>query len=101
MKKKIIAIATALTVGVCGLNAVVSADQAVDGLPTLTGTYETSEYYTNSRPLGIANTFHLFAFDSITLNAHCNGNFAAPNIDASQASGTNQNNNATGTHPEV
>ena len=101
LMRKLLAMATAFTMGTCGLCVNGSADTAADGLLILTGSYSDSSYYPTSRPLGIANTFHLFAFDSIELAAHCNGNFAAPHVDASQASGTNQNNNATGTHPEV
>ena len=101
MKKRFLALLTALAVGASTLSAVASAGSAAeDGVEVLSGTYEGSEYFIEDMPLGIANSFHLFAFDSIVLNAHCNGNFAAPSVDASQASGTNQNNRPdTGTFP--
>ncbi len=101
MKKRFLALLTALAVGASTLSAVASAGSAAeDGVEVLSGTYEGSEYFIENMPLGIANSFHLFAFDSIVLKAHCNGNFAAPSVDASQASGTNQNNRPdTGTFP--
>lgn len=61
-----------------------------DNVPVLEGTYKNSEYYYES-PLGVAGNFHLFAFDSIDVGVHCNGNFAAPNVKVKHANGTNQN----------
>ncbi len=109
MNKRILAAFTAIAVAASTLTILSFAndDSVKDGVPVLSGTFEKSDYYpsTNEPPLGIANVFHLFAFDNIDLNAHCNGNFAAPDVDASKAAnGTNQNGESmgnTGTYPEV
>ncbi len=91
-KSRILAAATALVMGVTSLNMSVIAESLVpeDNIPVLSGTYKNSSYYYDS-PLGVAGNFHLFAFDSINIGAHCNGNFAAPNVTAHNANGTNQN----------
>ncbi len=91
-KSRILAAATAFVMGLASLNvSAVAEDMAPqDSVPVLKGTYRTSDYYYNTS-LGVAGNFHLFAFDSINVGAHCNGNFAAPNVKVDHANGTNQN----------
>ena len=109
MNKRILAAFTAIAVAASTLTFMsFAADDSntKDGVPVLSGTFAESEAYksANNPPLDIANVFHLFAFEDITLNAHCNGNFAAPTVNALQASGTNQKGEQvgnTGTHPDV
>ncbi len=46
-------------------------------------------YYNSISPLGIAGSFHLVGFDTITMNAHTNGNVLANNLYANSNFGTN------------
>ncbi|HRR78393.1 MAG TPA: SpaA isopeptide-forming pilin-related protein, partial [Ruminococcus sp.] len=56
-----------------------------DGLPLLNMGYESSRWYRGG-PLGIAGDFHIFAFDSATVDKHTNGNVAAPTVIGGNAS---------------
>lgn len=73
-----------------------------DGLPRLTGSYSDSQFsyyftpFDENHFLGPATNFHLFAFDTIDIGAHCNGNFAAPNVSGNSVTGNNQIKNAGG-----
>ncbi len=46
-------------------------------------------YYNATNPLGIAGSFHLVAFNSITMNAHTNGNVLVNSLYANANFGTN------------
>jgi choice-of-anchor A domain-containing protein/LPXTG-motif cell wall-anchored protein len=48
-----------------------------------------SIYYNTNSPIGTCGSFHLVAFDTLYLNAHCNGNVLANNLVASANFGTN------------
>ncbi len=51
--------------------------------------FTNTSYYNASSPLGVAGSFHIVAFDTLTLSAHTNGNFMAKNLWASTNFGTN------------
>ena len=51
---------------------------------------EYSKYIVHTSPLGIAGSFHLVAFDTANVLAHCNGNILALNCVAQSNFGTNQ-----------
>lgn len=49
-----------------------------------------SSYYNSDSPLGVAGSFHLVGFGTVTLTSHCNGNILAGTLDASTSNfGTN------------
>jgi choice-of-anchor A domain-containing protein/LPXTG-motif cell wall-anchored protein len=48
-----------------------------------------SIYYNTNSPIGTCGNFHLVAFDTLYLNAHCNGNVLANNLVANANFGTN------------
>jgi len=49
-----------------------------------------SQYYSAASPLGIAGSFHLVGFGTVTLETHCNGNILAEKLNAGKQSfGTN------------
>lgn len=50
------------------------------------GAYST--YYNASSPLGVAGSFHLVGFGTVTLNSHCNGNILANELEAGANFGT-------------
>jgi choice-of-anchor A domain-containing protein/pilin isopeptide linkage protein/LPXTG-motif cell wall-anchored protein len=47
-----------------------------------------SQFYSAASPLGIAGSFHLVGFDTVTLEAHCNGNILANQLYANSNFGT-------------
>ena len=106
MNKRILAAFTAVAVAASTLTFMSFADDRpdkIDSVPVQKGTFETSDLglFTN-RALGVANDFHLFAFDTIDLQAHCNGNFGAPIVNAkSQASGTSSGSLGSGAGGET
>ncbi len=51
--------------------------------------FTNTTYYNASSPLGTAGSFHIVAFDTLTLSAHTNGNFMAKNLWAGTNFGTN------------
>ena len=51
---------------------------------------DTAGKITNDLYLGVATRFHLFAFDTVTINVHCNGNIITPNLVSQANYGTNQ-----------
>ncbi|MCQ2459769.1 MAG: hypothetical protein MJ081_05265, partial [Ruminococcus sp.] len=55
------------------------AADAADGLPIIDTPFQETFWYMDN-PLGVAGNFHLFAFDTIELDGHCNGNVATPNL---------------------
>ena len=56
-----------------------------DGLPIMETPYEESMWYRGG-PLGVAGDFHIFAFDTATVDKHTNGNVAAPHVIGGNAS---------------
>ena len=56
-----------------------------DGLPNMDEPYEESMWYRGG-PLGVAGDFHIFAFDTATVDKHTNGNVAAPHVIGGNAS---------------
>ena len=56
---------------------------------TATETFTNTPYYYANRKLGIAGSFHLVAFNSLTLSAHTNGNVLAKSLTANVNFGTN------------
>lgn len=57
----------------------------------VTKTYYNTDYYDANHLFQAAGSFHIFASNQILLpGAHCNGNFAAPDVYVSAACGTNQ-----------
>ena len=84
-----LAVVTVAVSAAGGLNS--SNKKAKDGLEILDGTYyDNSDFYNKNASLGIANTFHLFAFNQLDVNVHCNGNFAAKVANVGTNNGTNQ-----------
>ncbi|MBQ3138232.1 MAG: Cna B-type domain-containing protein, partial [Ruminococcus sp.] len=62
-----------------GLLRARAVEENPDGLPTLTVPYENSIWYRGG-PLGVAGDFHYFAFDTVSVAPHTNGNFAAKHV---------------------
>lgn len=58
-------------------------------IQTETDNFIHSSYYNSSRVLGIADNFHIVAFDTATLTAHTNGNILANKLKANVNFGTN------------
>ncbi|MBQ4283086.1 MAG: Cna B-type domain-containing protein [Lachnospira sp.] len=56
-----------------------AVEENPDGLPTLTVPYENTIWYRGG-PLGVAGDFHYFAFDTVTVGSHTNGNFAGKTV---------------------
>ena len=56
---------------------------------TAAETFTNTPYYYANRKLGIAGSFHLVAFNSLTLSAHTNGNVLAKSLTANVNFGTN------------
>lgn len=50
---------------------------------------EYSKYIVKNSPLGLAGSFHVVAFDTASIRAHCNGNILARNAYLEAAHGTN------------
>ncbi|MBP3309850.1 MAG: Cna B-type domain-containing protein, partial [Ruminococcus sp.] len=59
-------------------------------IPTYDKEYTNYGLFNTTMPLGLANNFHLFAFDSVNIGAHCNGNFATPKVNIGANWGTSQ-----------
>lgn len=51
--------------------------------------FTNTTYYNTASPLGVAGSFHIVAFDTLTLSAHTNGNFMTKNLWAGTNFGTN------------
>ncbi|MBR6624301.1 MAG: Cna B-type domain-containing protein, partial [Ruminococcus sp.] len=69
-----------------------SSPSQVEGSDITIYDKEYSNYglFNTTMPLGLANNFHLFAFESLDIGAHCNGNFAAPKVNVPGNWGTSQ-----------
>lgn len=79
--------------------SILEAQSNTDNLPIIETGYANSifsYYFDESAYLGIAQNFHLFAFKNLKIEPHCNGNFAAPNVEIKSYFGNNQADNAGG-----
>ncbi|MGN0675014.1 MAG: collagen-binding domain-containing protein, partial [Oscillospiraceae bacterium] len=68
---------------------VVSDDLTNTNGTVIGDTYRESGFYNENAELGIANGFHVFTDGTLEVGVHCNGNFAAENVNIDSNFGTN------------
>lgn len=92
--KRVIIIAAAALLALCmaGIIMVWADGVKIEDSPTARFTDSAFDQYHDSEAesiLGPVGSFHLVAFDTLHLNAHCNGNFATNDLQANSNNGTN------------
>jgi len=79
----------ALATGLVDNSFTMSSSLTYTVIDTIPETFVNTSYYNASRVLGIAGNFHIVAFDTVTLEAHTNGNILANTVLAGSNFGTN------------